>query len=207
MIYNTNYFKNYTIPPKSIKGKVKNVCFLMSDQDPYPKWLNQRPPVREYWQRIADDVSVIKTQLDNSTLLNNLRCFILGGYITPDEVFHRDPNLKRWANENYVQMVLSIIDTYTDPNQTLSILNEDDIKTRMCMLMPVVAKTTIKNHKEYDIDLNTVELLLTLIKDRINNGMRRAIAGKTLQSINKLVQLIEQKITKPEQKEGGFLKR
>ncbi len=173
----------------------------------YPEWINQQQGIKNYWQKMADDVGIIKTQLDNSTLLNNIRCFILGGYITPDGEFHRDEKLKQWANENYVQMVLSIIDTYTDSNQTLSILNENDIRTRMYMLMPVINKTTIKNHKEYNIDLNTVELLLTLIKDRINNGMRRAIAGKTLQSINKLVQLIEQRITKPEEQKRGFLKR
>jgi hypothetical protein len=174
----------------------------------YPTWLNQAPTTKDYWQGIKDDVGVIRQQLDNSTLLNNLRCFVLGGYLTPDGLFHKDDNLKQWANESYVQMILSIIDTYTDANQTLSILNEDAIETRMCMLMPVINKTTIRNHTKYDIDLDTVEVLLTLMKDRINNGMRRAIAGKTLQSINKLVSLIEQRITKPEdEKRGGFLKR
>ena len=146
------------------------------------------------------ELNSVQQQLDNSAMLEKLKCRFLGGYFDDEDNFHQfindDPNTeqKPLMNLKGFNIIEHYIDTNTCPNAILSNKNKYEINKTCLQESLATLKNLCLNHIEYEIDPSNIEFIILTCAGIAFSGQKRALGGETAKAINKIIKQIEQVI-------------
>lgn len=155
-------------------------------------------------RQLADNLSAIALQLDNSGLLIKSACRLMGGYYKENQFF-RDTKFTPKINKDGFNIIEHYLDIATDSNSVLSNKDKKEVQKACFVLSLELLIDLLRNHKKYDLSLTDIPAIVIPTADAMYSGQKRSLGGQTAKAINQVIKQVENIFREDRQKKGGIL--